>query len=292
MHINWFPGHMAKAHRMIREQLKLVDVVIELLDARIPVSSANPVIDSIIDTKPRVVALNKADLAEPEWTEHWLAAFKAQGRPAIALDALSGSGFKQLVSRVEDAAKAKLASRAAKGIRPRAVRVMILGIPNVGKSSLINRLLGTAKVRTGDKPGVTRGQQWLKIGNNLELLDTPGVLWPKLEDQEAAFKLAITSAISDDAFNLEDVVLKLLALLRENYGDRLTSRYNLTSLLPEDPRELLSLIGIRRGCLRAGGVIDKEKTYRIILGEFRDGKLGRFTLDYPLGSEPNAFSDP
>jgi ribosome biogenesis GTPase A len=291
MHINWFPGHMAKAHRMIREQLKLVDVVIELLDARIPLSSANPVIDSIIDNKPRVVALNKADLAEPEWTEQWLVTFKAQGRPAIALDALSGSGFKHLVNRVEDAAAAKLASRAAKGIRPRAVRVMILGIPNVGKSSLINRLHGTATVRTGDKPGVTRGQQWIKIGKNLELLDTPGVLWPKLEDQEVAFKLAITSAISDDAIDLEHVILRLVKLLKENYGDRLINRYNLTGLLPEAPEELLALIGARRGCLRAGGVIDIEKAGRIVLGEFRDGKLGRFTLDYPSGSERRISSE-
>ena len=241
MHINWFPGHMAKAHRMIREQLKLVDVVIELLDARLPHSSANPVIESIIAGKPRVVALNKADLAEPEWTEKWMTAFRNKGCPVIGLETLSGAGSKQLINRVEAAAKDKLAGLAAKGIRPRAVRAMILGIPNVGKSSLINRLLGTATARTGDKPGVTRGQQWLKIGKCLELLDTPGVLWPKLEDQEVAFKLAITGAISDDAVDLAKVVERLVVYLAKEYPDRLIGRYNLSQLLPDDPAAILDL---------------------------------------------------
>ncbi len=272
---------MAKARRMITEQLKLVDVVVELLDARIPASSANPVIDAVVAAKPRLVVLNKADLAEAQWTERWLTHFQALGRPVIAVETLSGAGMKALTSRVEDAAKEKLSRLAAKGILPRAVRAMILGIPNVGKSSLINRLLGTATVRTGDKPGVTRGQQWLKIGKNLELLDTPGVLWPKLEDQEVAFKLAITSAISDDAFDLEDVVVRLLLLLRTNYPDRLGERFKLDGPLPEDPTELLDRIGERRGCLRGGGLIDRERARRLLLGEFRDGKLGRFTLDHP-----------
>ncbi|MDT8901263.1 ribosome biogenesis GTPase YlqF [Anaeroselena agilis] len=281
MHINWFPGHMAKAQRMIREQLKLVDVAIELLDARIPAASANPVIDEVVGDKPRVVVLNKADLAEPEGTERWLAFFRAAGREAIAVESLGGGGTKQLAARVEKAAAPMLAKLAAKGIRPRAVRAMILGIPNVGKSSLINRLLGTATVRTGDKPGVTRGQQWLKIGRNLELLDTPGVLWPKLEDQEAAFRLAITGAISDEVFDREKVVAVLLDMLRREYPDRLTARFNLTGPLPEDGLELLAQVGKRRGCLRGGGAVDYEKAGRIVLSEFRDGKLGRYTLDYP-----------
>lgn len=281
MHINWFPGHMAKAQRMIREQLKLVDVAIELLDARIPAASANPVIDEVVGDKPRVVVLNKADLAAPEGTERWLAFFRARGREAIAVESLGGGGTKQLAARVEKAAAPMLARLAAKGIRPRAVRAMILGIPNVGKSSLINRLLGTATVRTGDKPGVTRGQQWLKIGRNLELLDTPGVLWPKLEDQEAAFRLAITGAISDEVFDREKVVASLLNMLRSDYPDRLTARFNLTGPLPEDGLELLALVGARRGCLRSGGAVDYEKAGRIVLSEFRDGKLGRFTLDLP-----------
>ncbi len=279
--IHWFPGHMAKAQRMIREQLRLVDVAIELLDARIPASSANPVIDEVVGDKPRVVVLNKADLADPAGTERWLAFFRAAGREAVAVESLAGGGTKQLAGRVEKAAAPMLAKLAAKGIRPRAVRAMILGIPNVGKSSLINRLLGTATVRTGDKPGVTRGQQWLKIGRNLELLDTPGVLWPKFDDQEAAFRLAITGAISDEVFDREKVVGKLLAMLRGEYPDRLAARYNLAGELPEDGRELLAAVGAKRGCLRSGGVIDFEKAGRIVLGDFRDGKLGRFTLDAP-----------
>ena len=281
MHIHWYPGHMAKAQRMIREQLKLVDVVIELLDARIPAASANPVIDEIVGEKPRVVVLNKADLAAPEATEKWRAYFRARGREAIAVESLGGGGTKQVAPLTEKAAAAMLAKLAAKGIRPRAVRAMIIGIPNVGKSSLINRLLGTATARTGDKPGVTRGQQWLKIGRNLELLDTPGVLWPKLEDQEVAFRLAITGAISDEVYDREKVVARLLTLLRNDYPDRLTARYNLTEPLPEDGLELLALIGGRRGCLRAGGVVDFEKAGRIVLSEFRDGKLGKFTLELP-----------
>lgn len=281
MHINWFPGHMAKAQRMIREQLKLVDVVIELLDARIPAASANPVIDEIVGDKPRVVVLNKADLADPAGTERWRAFFRSRGRDAIAVESLAGGGTKQVAPLTEKAAAGMLAKLAAKGIRPRAVRAMILGIPNVGKSSLINRLLGTATARTGDKPGVTRGQQWLKIGRNLELLDTPGVLWPKLEDQEVAFRLAITGAISDEVYDREKVVARLLTLLRQEYPDRLIARFNLADPLPDDGLELLALIGGRRGCLRSGGVVDYEKTGRIVLSEFRDGKLGRFTLELP-----------
>ncbi|MBP2653152.1 MAG: rbgA [Firmicutes bacterium] len=281
MTIHWFPGHMAKAHRMIREQLKLVDVVIELLDARIPISSANPVIEEIIGDKPHVVALNKADLAEAAATASWLAAFRAKGRPVVVLETISGKGSKELAAKAYDAASEKIARLAAKGIKARPVRAMILGIPNVGKSSLINRLLGTATVRTGDKPGVTRGQQWIKIGKNLELLDTPGVLWPKLEDQEAAFKLAVTGAISDEAVELEKVIMKLLALLAQHYSARLNERYRLTEPLADEMEELLSLIGERRGCKRSGGVIDLEKAGRIVLSEFRDGKLGRFTLDIP-----------
>ncbi|MEG6584065.1 ribosome biogenesis GTPase YlqF [Dendrosporobacter sp. 1207_IL3150] len=279
MNINWFPGHMAKAQRMIRENLKLVDVVIELVDARLPISSANPVINDIIENKPRVVALNKADLAEPDWTERWIAEFRSRGLQVVALDSMTGKGAKTLVSRVEQLASTKINSLIAKGINPRAVRAMILGIPNVGKSSLINRLLGTATVRTADKPGVTRGKQWIKIGKNLELLDTPGVLWPKFEDPEVGFKLAVTGAINDEVYDMEKVMAKFLTFLQENYSERLIERYKLTPPLPQDSAELLKVIGAKRGCLRSGGIVDEEKVRRIILNEFRAGKLGRFTLD-------------
>jgi len=277
--INWYPGHMAKAHRMIRENLKLVDVVIELLDARVPLSSANPMIDSVAENKPRIVALNKADLAEAFWTEKWISRFRSKGLQAIAIEAVSGKGAKTLVAKVEEAAREKIEKQRAKGINPRAVRAMILGIPNVGKSSLINRLLGSTAVRTADKPGVTRGKQWIKIGRNLELLDTPGVLWPKFEDPDVGFKLAVTGAINDEVYDLEKVMAQFLQLLRINYSSRLIDRYKLTTPLPEDSFELLSEIGAKRGFLRSGGVIDTEKTIRIILNEFRNGKLGPFTLD-------------
>lgn len=278
--INWFPGHMAKAQRMIRENLKLVDVVIELLDARIPLSSANPVINEIIDNKPRIVALNKADLAEASWTKRWIAYFRSNGLQVVALDAVSGKGTKLLVSKVEQAADEKIATLAAKGIKPRAVRAMILGIPNVGKSSLINRLLGSAALRTADKPGVTRGKQWIKIGKSLELLDTPGVLWPKLQDRDVAFKLAVTGAINDEVYDLEKVMARFLALLSTDYPERIIDRFKLKAPLPEAPLELLKAIGAKRGCLKSGGIIDEDKARRIILNEFRGGKLGPITLDY------------
>ena len=282
MHIHWFPGHMAKAQRMIREQLSLIDVVIELLDARIPISSANPIIAELVGTKPRVVALNKADLAETGRTAEWIQHFRSLGLTTVTLDAASGKGAKELVNKVEQEASDKIARLTAKGIKGRAVRAMILGIPNVGKSSLINRLLGTATAKTGDRPGVTRGQQWLKVGKNLELLDTPGVLWPKMDDQEVAFKLAVTGAIKDDIYDMEKVIFRLLEILQADYSDRLQERYKLTQAqLPEDTTELLALIGAKRGCLRSGGVVDEEKARRIILTDFRSGKLGQFTLDQP-----------
>ncbi|MBP2640132.1 MAG: rbgA [Firmicutes bacterium] len=279
MDINWYPGHMAKASRMIREQLKLVDVVIELLDARIPLSSANPVIEEIIAGKPRIVALNKADLADPRNTELWLSFFRGKGIDAIAVNSIGGKGCKELIVQTEKAAQSKLQSLAAKGVRPRAVRAMILGIPNVGKSSLINRLRGSAVARTADKPGVTRGKQWIKISKNLEILDTPGVLWPKLEDQEAAFRLAATGAINDEVFDREEVVNKLVSILRIDYLTQFVSRYRIIINAEMTNQQVLEQIGIRRGCLRSGGLIDVENAGRILLTEFRAGLLGPITLD-------------
>lgn len=280
---------MTKALRMMRANLKLVDVVIELLDARIPVSSANPVMNELLEGKPRVVALNKADLADPEWTKKWISHFRSQGLEVAALDAMTGKGTKALVSQVEQLGSAKAGRLVAKGANARAVRAMILGIPNVGKSSLINNLKGTHVANTADRPGVTRGKQWIKIGRNLELLDTPGVLWPRFEDPEVGFRLAITGAIKDDVYDIEKVVVRMLILLREHYSERLIERYNLTAPLPEDPSALLELIGTRRGCLRSGGVIDYDKTRRLILKEFRDTKLGNFTLDRP-GDKENTYT--
>jgi len=281
LNINWFPGHMTKALRMMRANLKLVDVVIELLDARIPVSSANPVMNELLEGKPRVIALNKVDLADPEWTKQWIQTFHDQGLQVVALDSMTGKGTKALVSQVEQLGNAKARKLVDKGVNPRAVRAMILGIPNVGKSSLINKLNGVHVANAANKPGVTRGKQWIKIGRNLELLDTPGVLWPKFEDPVVGFRLAITGAIKDDIYDIEKVMVHMLTLLREQYSQRLIERYKLTLPLPEDATALLELIGRRRGCLRSGGIVDYEKTRRLILKEFRDTKLGTFTLDRP-----------
>jgi len=272
---------MTKAKRMIEKQMSLVDVVVELLDARIPESSANPILEELIGSKPRIIALNKSDLAEIAATQDWIKYYRSKGLPAIPLDSTTGQGSKPLLKQIELAASEKIAKLLAKGIRERAVRAMFVGIPNVGKSSLINRFLGSATARTGDKPGVTRGQQWLKVGKNLELLDTPGVLWPRLDDQEAAFKLAITGAIKDEAYDMEKVITDLVALLRRDYSERLAARYNLAEPLPGDVREILSLIGAKRGCLRSGGELDLEKAGKIVFMEFRTGKLGPVTLDKP-----------
>lgn len=277
--LQWFPGHMKKARQIIEENLKLVDVVIELLDARIPTSSSNPMLEEIIEGKPRVVALNKSDLADAGRTGMWLDYFRRRNLPAVALDSVKGTGMKQLVRIAEELARPKTEKLVSKGAKARSARCMILGIPNVGKSSLINRLAGAVKAKTADRPGVTRSKQWIRIGTNLELLDTPGVLWPKFEDMTVGLKLAFTGAINDEIYDVEQVALLLLRTLRRNYAERLGERFKLTGELPETEQELLAEIGRKRGCLLKGGVIDMEKAQRIVMSEFRSGKLGLVTLD-------------
>lgn len=277
--IQWFPGHMKKAQRLIEENLKLVDVVIELLDARIPASSANPMLAEIIKGKPRLIALNKSDLADAASTKRWLAYFRAQGIPAVAIDSVKGRGMKQLVAKAEELARPKTDRFVKAGGRPRAARCMILGIPNVGKSSLINRLAGAVKAKAADKPGVTRAKQWIKIGAALDLLDTPGILWPKFEDQTVGLKLAFTGAINDDIYDREQVTALLLSVMRRDYPERLQERFKFKGEMPEDGLALLETIGRKRGCLVKGGVVDLEKAQNIVLTEFRSGKLGLVTLD-------------
>jgi ribosome biogenesis GTPase A len=277
--LQWFPGHMKKAQRLIEENLKLVDVVIELLDARIPASSANPMLAEIIKDKPRLIALNKADLADSQCTKKWLAYFRAQGIPAVAIDSMKGKGMKQLVKEAEELARPKTEKFVAKGARARAARCMILGIPNVGKSSLINRLAGAVKAKAANQPGVTRAKQWIKIGSNLDLLDTPGILWPKFEDQTVGLKLAFTGAINDDIYDREQVTALLLAAMRRDYPERLVERFKFKADMPADGLELLEAVGRKRGCLVKGGVVDLEKAQNIVLTEFRAGKLGLVTLD-------------
>lgn len=277
--VHWFPGHMAKATRMIKDYVKKVDVVIELLDARIPRSSANPVITEVVGQKPHIIVLNKVDLADAKATKAWTEFFTAQGITVLAIDSKTGKGKKQLVKAVERLSKPIIDKWTAKGIRSRSVRTIILGIPNVGKSTLINSLAGAAATRTADKPGHTRGQQWVKIGKNLELLDTPGVLWPKLEDQRAAARLAMTGAISDDVYDLEAVMKQLLRQLTEQARDVLMARYKLKEEHLVSTDTLLDAIGRKRGCLVSGGVVDLDKARRIILNDYRSAKLGLLTLD-------------
>lgn len=277
--VHWFPGHMAKATRMIKDYVKKVDVVIELLDARIPRSSANPVITEVVGQKPHIIVLNKVDLADAKATKAWTEFFTAQGITVLAIDSKTGKGKKQLIKAVERLSKPIIDKWTAKGIRSRSVRTIILGIPNVGKSTLINSLAGAAATRTADKPGHTRGQQWVKIGKNLELLDTPGVLWPKLEDQRAAARLAMTGAISDDVYDLEAVMKQLLTQLTEQARDVLMARYKLKEEHLVSTDTLLDAIGRKRGCLVSGGIVDLDKARRIILNDYRSAKLGLLTLD-------------
>ncbi|MBR6266914.1 MAG: ribosome biogenesis GTPase YlqF [Selenomonadaceae bacterium] len=278
--LQWFPGHMKKARCIIEENLKLVDVVVELLDARIPMSSANPMLKEIIAGKPRVIALNKSDLADPAMTKKWLECFHQQGLRAVAIDSVKGTGMKTLIKLSEELARPRTEKLVEKGAKARSARCMILGIPNVGKSSLINRLAGAVKAKTADKPGVTRAKQWIRIGSNVELLDTPGILWPKFEDRMVGLKLAFVGSINDEIYDLEQVSLLLLELLQRSYPERLAERFKLAEM-PETGQELLDSIGRKRGCLLKGGIIDREKVWRIVMSEFRSGKLGKVTLDEP-----------
>lgn len=286
--LQWFPGHMKKAQRLIEENLKLVDVVIELLDARIPASSANPMLKEIIGKKPHMIVLNKSDLADAAATKRWLAYFRDRGIRAVSVDSVKGRGMKQLVREAEELARPQTEKFVNKGGRARAARCMILGIPNVGKSSLINRLAGAARAKTADKPGVTRAKQWIKIGSNLDLLDTPGILWPKFEDPAVGLKLAFTGAINDDIYDREQVTALLMDVMRRDYPERIRERFRLQGELPAGGLELLECIGRKRGCLVKGGRIDMDKAQNIVLNEFRAGKLGLITLD-EVSSDREAF---
>ena len=282
--LQWYPGHMRKAERLVQENLKLVDVVVELLDARIPMSSANPVLREIVAGKPRLVVLNKSDLAEPAATRAWVQYFASQDIVAVPVDAVKGAGTKELVQAIQKLAAPRTEKLAKHGAKPRAARCMILGIPNVGKSSLINRLSGGARTKVENRPGVTRAKQWIRIGTQLELLDMPGILWPKFEDAHAALRLAFTGAISDTVYDVGGVVLQLLQVLHADNPATLRDRYGLVENLPEGV-ELLEEIGRRRGCLVRGGRIDYEKAEQIVLTDFRSGRLGRVTLDAPIQAE-------
>ena len=279
--IQWFPGHMTKAKRMMESQIKLVDVVVEMLDARIPRSSTNPMLINVLGNKPKVIALNKTDMADNAKTELWMQKLKNSGLPVCKIDCATGKGVKQLISMIQVAAKPVLDKWLKKGVRNRSVRVMIVGIPNVGKSTLINRLVGKNKVVVADKPGVTRGQQWITIAKGLELLDTPGVLWPKFEDPEVGFCLAATGAIKEDVFDREQATELLIERLMQRYPEELKSKYAVEFENSDDVRAVISKIATSRGCIKAGGVLDLDRVIQTVLRDFRSGRLGRFTLDEP-----------
>lgn len=281
--IQWFPGHMAKTRRMIAKSLPLVDAAAELLDARLPMSSRNPELRSLTGKKPRLIILNKADMADPAVTQQWMQYYKKQGFAVITADSKSGKGVKQFAPALRELLKDQLAKYAAKGMKGRPIRVMILGIPNVGKSSLINRLAGGKRAKAEDRAGVTRTQQWIKTTDGVELLDTPGVLWPKLDDQDVAVRLAMTGAVRDDILDKEALAARLMTLLHTAYPQALEQRYKIPPELEAEGFEYLELMAKNRGMLLSGGVPNTERAAITLLDEFRGTKLGQISLEKPQG---------
>lgn len=281
LNIQWFPGHMAKTRRLITENLKLVDAVIEVTDARIPRSSRNPEIAKLLGDKPRIVILNKADCADDASTREWINAYYSEGVTALATDCKNGRGVNRVLPLVREALKDEIAKWTAKGMVGRPIRIMIVGIPNVGKSALINRLSGSKRTKVEDRPGVTRGKQWIKLERDFELLDTPGVLAPKFEDQDVGLSLAFTGAIKDNILDIETLAVIFIRKLRAVSVEPLTNRYNIEITDDMTDGEVLELIGKRRGFLISGGEINTERAAIMLLDEFRSQKLGRITLELP-----------
>ena len=281
--IQWFPGHMAKTRRLMKENLPLVDVVVEITDARVPASSRNPEMKNLVGGKPRVVVLNKCDMADEALTAEWIEYYRTNGVRAVAMDCRSGKGLNKLVPTVKEVMKKELEKRAAKGMEGKPIRMMIVGIPNVGKSSFINRVAGGKRAKVEDRPGVTRGKQWVTLEKGIDLLDMPGVLWPKFDDKTVGEHLAFTGAIKDDILDTELLAMRLADLLNREYHSLLCERYRLTDEETADiePYDLLSLIGAKRGMKISGGEVDTERAAAMLLDEFRGGKLGRITLERP-----------
>ncbi|MBR2913858.1 MAG: ribosome biogenesis GTPase YlqF [Oscillospiraceae bacterium] len=279
--IQWFPGHMTKTRRMIAANLSLVDGVVALLDARIPQSSCNPELSKLMNSKPYMVLLNKSDMADPDATAKWIQWYKQQGIPALAMDCISGKGAKQFLPAVrEQMLRELLAKRQKAGMVGRPIRLMIVGIPNVGKSSFINRMAKSKRAKVEDRPGVTRTKQWVKVDEQVEFLDMPGVLWPKLDDQDAACRLAFTGAIRDQVLDIEALAMLLLEYLHRNYPQVLKERYKV-EMEETDGLALLEMVGRKRGMLLSGGVVNTERAAIMVLDEFRSAKLGRITLELP-----------
>ena len=281
--IQWFPGHMAKTRRLMKANLPLVDVVVEITDARVPASSRNPEMKNLVGGKPRVVVLNKCDMADEALTAEWIEYYRANGVKAIAMDCRSGKGLNKLVPTVKEVMKKELEKRAAKGMEGKPIRIMVVGIPNVGKSSFINRVAGGKRTKVEDRPGVTRGKQWVTLEKGIDLLDMPGVLWPKFDDKTVGEHLAFTGAIKDDILDTELLAMRLADLLNRECHSLLCERYKLTDEETADiePYDLLSLIGAKRGMKVSGGEVNTERAATMLLDEFRGGKIGRITLEMP-----------
>lgn len=279
MHFQWYPGHMTKARRMMQENIKLIDLVIELVDARIPLSSRNPDIDELGRQKSRLILLNKADLAENKWNDAWIEYFKDKGYLAVKVNSKKGGGIKNIQSVIQEACKEKIERDRKRGILNRPVRAMVVGIPNVGKSTFINTLAGKACAKTGNKPGVTKGKQWIRLNKGVELLDTPGILWPKFEDQQVGMKLAIIGSIKDEILNTEELAAEFLKFMQQHYPGIIAGKYNIEET--GDVYEVLNRIAESRHCIVRGKELDVEKAAALLMDDFRSGRLGELTLEYP-----------
>ena len=279
MNYQWYPGHMTKAKRMMQEDIKLIDLLIELVDARVPLSSRNPDIDKLGANKGRMVLLNKSDLADPKGNQAWVEYFKSQGITVLEINSRTGSGLKSIQKAVDEACKEKRERDRKRGILNRPIRAMVVGIPNVGKSTFINAYAGKACTKTGNKPGVTKGKQWIRLGKGLELLDTPGILWPKFEDQEVGMRLAFIGSINDEILIEDELAIDLINYLKDRYPLSIEKRFNIEE--SDNPTETLERIAKARGCYKKGQEIDYEKAASILMDEFRSGKLGKMTLEYP-----------
>ena len=279
MHFQWYPGHMTKARRMMQENIKLIDLVIELVDARIPVSSRNPDIDELGKNKARLILLNKSDLAEERCNDAWMEYFKKKGYSVVKVNSKKGGGIKSIHGVIQEACKEKIERDRKRGILNRPVRAMVVGIPNVGKSTFINALAGKACAKTGNKPGVTKGKQWIRLNKNVELLDTPGILWPKFEDQSVGLKLAYIGSIKDEILNTEELAAKLCEFLNDTYSGILAEKYDIEE--SDDGFAMLQEIAKSRHCLVKGNEYDTEKAAKLMLDDFRNGRLGRITLEFP-----------
>ncbi|HZJ78372.1 MAG TPA: ribosome biogenesis GTPase YlqF [Clostridia bacterium] len=279
--VQWFPGHMAKTRRLIKESLKNVDAVTEVLDARIPEGSRNPEISELVESKPGIILLNKSDLADENATHLWIKHFESQGSRALAVDCRSGKGLNNFNNVIREVLKDKIQANEARGLGKRALRVMIIGIPNTGKSSFINRMAGNYRAKVADKPGVTRQNQWFPIGNGIELLDTPGVLWPKFDDPAVGDRLAFIGSIKDSILDIETMAVRLIDVLKSSYSKRLEERYKIIDFADKESYEILEMIGAKRGMLIKGGETDTERAATMLLDEYRAGKLGKITLEHP-----------